>query len=317
MTTTIQTLSAAVEQSLSLKMLSIPTPYYIYGLTANYKRLPAGGGTTLRQRRYDPLQPSTVPLSKYGDTPPPTPVSAVNIDARVEFYGQYIQINERVTLQAQEPVLNELSIVLGRALRESEDELIRNYLKSAAASVNCTAGLNGDLPTEFTFRDSEEATEILLTQNAHTIMDSIMGENRFGTAPVRDAFPAIANTRLIPDFGTLAPSHFTHKANYPNDRGTISAEWGTVGNLRMMLTSVGIMEENASVNGNDVFYISIFGMGAFDIIEQDLASARFIYRDPMLVDPLAQNAQLGYKFTQVPKINQERHILNLKCTRSS
>jgi hypothetical protein len=39
------------------------------------------------------------------------------IDARIDFYGQYIQLNEQVTLQNQDPVLNEAAARLGVSLR--------------------------------------------------------------------------------------------------------------------------------------------------------------------------------------------------------
>jgi len=38
------------------------------------------------------------------------------IDAKMSFYGTYIAINEQVTLQNQDPVLNEAAIRLGVSL---------------------------------------------------------------------------------------------------------------------------------------------------------------------------------------------------------
>ena len=41
----------------------------------------------------------------------------------MSFYGTYIAINEQVTLQNQDPVLNEAAIRLGVSLRQTEDQL--------------------------------------------------------------------------------------------------------------------------------------------------------------------------------------------------
>lgn len=49
--------------------------------------MPRNGGTTLRMRRYNPLATATVPLGNTGVTPPPQQLSAVNIDAEMDFYG--------------------------------------------------------------------------------------------------------------------------------------------------------------------------------------------------------------------------------------
>ena len=39
------------------------------------------------------------------------------IDAKISFYGTYVQLNEQVTLQNQDPVLNECAARLGVSLR--------------------------------------------------------------------------------------------------------------------------------------------------------------------------------------------------------
>lgn len=65
--------------------------------------MPSKGGRILRMRRYNALPTSLVPLGNSGITPPATELTAVDIDARMDFYGQYIRINEQVTLQNQDP----------------------------------------------------------------------------------------------------------------------------------------------------------------------------------------------------------------------
>jgi N4-gp56 family major capsid protein len=113
MITTTSTLSAPVQQSFSMKLLSVAVPNMIYKIPAVHKSMPRNGGTTLRMRRYNPLPTAMVPLGNTGLTPPAQNLTAVDIDARISFYGMYVQVNEQVTLQAQDPVLNELSKRLG------------------------------------------------------------------------------------------------------------------------------------------------------------------------------------------------------------
>ena len=84
-----------------------------------------------------------VPLGNSGITPPPQTLSAVDIDARMSFYGTYVTINEQVTLQSQDPVLNEAAKVLGISLRMTEDQLTRDALAATASFLNCTGGVNG------------------------------------------------------------------------------------------------------------------------------------------------------------------------------
>lgn len=50
-----------------------------------------------------------VPLGNSGVTPPPQNLTAVDIDAKISFYGTYVLLNEQVTLQNQDPKMNGVS----------------------------------------------------------------------------------------------------------------------------------------------------------------------------------------------------------------
>ena len=117
----------------------------IHKIPAMLKHMPRNGGTTLRMRRYNPLPTAMVPLGNSGITPPSADLTAVDIDAKMSFYGQYVRINEQVTLQSQDPVLNECAARLGVSLRQTEDQLMRDMLQATAAFINCTGGINGGI----------------------------------------------------------------------------------------------------------------------------------------------------------------------------
>jgi len=85
--TTTTTLSAPVQQSFSYKLLSVPVPNMIHKIPAMKKRMPRNGGTTLRMRRYNPLATAMVPLGNTGVTPPSQQLTAIDIDAKIQFYG--------------------------------------------------------------------------------------------------------------------------------------------------------------------------------------------------------------------------------------
>lgn len=313
MTTTTTVLPAPVQQSFNMKLLSVPTPYMIHKIPAMLKQMPRNGGTDLRMRRYNPLETATVPLGNSGVYPPPQQLVAVDIDAKMSFYGTYVVLNEQVTLQAQDPVLNEASLRLGVSLRQTEDELTRNMLASTASFINCTGGTNGDNPTELSRSDVDEVIKTLATANAYTISDVIEGENKFGTSPVRDSYFVMASTQLIGDLERV--TGFVPKANYPMQDG-LRPEWGNISNTRWLLSSIGSSSANASLNGADVYNCFVCGMEAYACIEQDGYSAQFIYRPPIYDGPLALNASVGYKFAEVPRITNDAWVINLRTTLS-
>ena len=209
-------------------------------------------------------------------------------------------------------VLNEAAQRLGVSLRQTEDELTRNMLQSTASTINCTGGVNGDNPTEITRSDVDTVIRTLADNNCYTIGDNIEGEDRFGTSPVRDAYFALASTKLIGDLEQV--NGFIAKAQYPNQATTLRPEWCSISNLRFLLSSIGSKAEAASNNGSDVFNVFCVGMEAYAVIEQDGYSAQFIYRPPIYDGPLALNASVGYKFAQVPRILNDSWIINLRTT---
>ena len=310
--TTTTILPAPVQQSFSYKLLSVPVPNMIHKIPAMKKNMPRNGGTTLRMRRYNPLATAMVPLGNTGVTPPAQTLTAVDIDARISFYGTYVQLNEQVTLQSQDPVLNECARRLGVSLRQTEDQLTRDMLAATASFINCTGGVNGDNPTEITRADVDTIVRTLLNNNAYTIMDNIEGEDKFGTAPVRDAYFALASTQLTGNLDNV--NGFIHKNNYPAPMNALRSEWGSIGNLRFLVSSIGSMTAASSNLGADVYNIFCVGMEAYACIEQDGYSAQFIYRPPIYDGPLALNASVGYKFAEVPRITNDLWVINLRAT---
>jgi hypothetical protein len=95
-------------------------------------------------------------------------------------------------------------------------------LAGTASFINCTGGVNGDVPTEITRSDVDTIVRALLNANAYTILDNIEGEDKFGTAPVRDAYFALCSTQLT---GNLdAVNGFIQKNQYPAPMNALRSE---------------------------------------------------------------------------------------------
>ena len=147
-----------------------------------------------------------------------------------------------------------------------------------APPINCTSGTNGDNPTNISPLDCSKAVRLLRTANAQFIMDLIEGELKFGTAPVRTAFFGLGHTNLSADLDQMVG--FINVANYANQSNLLQSEWGTVRNIRFLLSSVGSISPGASANGNDVYNIFLPGQESYDMVDLDGYSAQFIYAPP-------------------------------------
>lgn len=313
--TTTNALPAPVQQWFDNVLLSRPMPKLIHKQMAMKKELPPNSGRIARYRRYTNLQTATVPLPDSGLTPPGQVLNAVDIDARLDFYGTYVTITDQVMFINQDPVLNQTVSLLAQSMRETEDELIRNMLAGSAAVINCTQGANGDNPSNLSRPDIDSVILALLGNDAMMISDNIEGTLKFGTAPIREAFWVMFNTGIIDDLEAV--EGFVSQAQYPSNMNVLNAEWGSVSNTRWLYSSKGSTTPNASLNGNTVYNCFVTGQEAYAIIDLTQATASFIYTPPGgPTDPL-RRLQLGaYKFAQVPRILNDAWIFNLRATHS-
>jgi len=169
-----------------------------------------------------------------------------------------------------------------------------------------------DNPTEMTGPDILDVVRALRGSNAYSFLSGISGQDKFGTAPVRDAFFALGHTDLIGQLDSIGA--FIQKWNYPNQNSVLEAEYGAVFNTRFLLSSVGSITPSASALGANVYNTFIVGREAYACIEQDGYSAQFVYRPPMYSGPLALNSEIGWKMAQVPRITNDAWVINLRST---
>jgi N4-gp56 family major capsid protein len=311
--TTTSTLPAPVQQSFDYMLLSVPVPNMIHSIPAMRKRMPKHGGTTLRMRRYNPLNVALVPLGNTGVTPPAQQLTALDIDAKISWYGSYVLINEQVTIQNQDPVLNEAATRLGVSLRQTEDQLISSMLASTASVLNCVNGTDGDNPTEITQPDISNAYRQLMNNNGYTFTQSIGGEDQFGTAPVRNAYFGLGSSQILSDLERT--QGFLNVAQYPGNYNALDCEWGSVGNVRWLLSSIGSFTPNASNLGANVFNNFICAVEAYATIYQDGNSSQFLFTPQTIAGgPLQLNSAIGWKMAMCPRITNDLWVLNLRST---
>ena len=185
-------------------------------------------------------------------------------------------------------------------------------LASTAAAVNCVGGVNADNPTEIAGSDIDDVVQALDSADAKKFTSMIPGEDRFGTAPVRNAYFALASTAINPNLNNVPG--FIHASQYPNPNGPLYSEYGSVRNLRFLSSSNGSVTATSSNLGADVYNVFCVGVEAYACVEQDGYSAQFIYNGPELNGPLRLNSTAGYKMATVPRILNDAWVINLRCT---
>ena len=197
-------------------------------------------------------------------------------------------------------------------MRQAEDIILRDFLLSSSSVYNCRGGTNGDNPTEITVRDLSNVASILDTNNAFKFVTGKIGEDRFGSSPVRSAYMLLCSTELQPAFDGL--DKFTSSFNYPNQNDVSISEYGAVLNFRIYTSSESAVQRQASLNGQDVYNNMAVARESYAHIEQDGYSSQLVYRAPIFSGPLALNGTLGVKFAQAQAILQTTWLRNVRCT---
>lgn len=310
--TTPSTLPPAVQQSLNLTILSTPTAEYIYKMAALKEYMPRHGGDTMRYRRFQALNTFKAPLGGSAVTPPSQTLNSTDIDAKIEWYGTWIELSEQVVLQNQESVLHNAALRLGQSLRETEDELISGMLASSATHIDATQGGNGDVPTELTTEDNDTMTTTLITSRGHMYLSGIEGEDKFGTAPVRKAFIALTNSALIPDIQRM--DEFISVSAYPGQEYVLDGEWGAVHNARFFVSDIAPTRPNSSADGNTIYECAYVAKEAYGVIDQQGGEAKFIYHPARYSGPLEQSVTAASKFAQAVRLLNDAWVLVLDAT---
>lgn len=172
--------------------------------------------------------------------------------------------------------------------------------------------MNGDQPSSISLNDVNNIETILLGNDARSMLTSLEATLKFATGGVRDAFIALANTNLTADLQKV--QGVLLKSAYPTQEGIRPEEYCSISRFRFFVSSKAAKIPGASLKGNTVYTIPMYGLEAAAKIEQNNYTAVIGYRPPWVVSSVAQNSQLYAKFAIARAITNQNWISGLNVT---
>lgn len=293
-------------------LLSTPMFNLIHSFGVDLHHAEAYVGKTTRMSRFERLSTEGGQLDGSGIDPASEVPVRTDIDATMEIYAKSIVTNEQVVLYENSKTLTKFTALLGQWLREKEDLLMRDLFASSVSYINATGGLNGDQPSNISLNDVNNIETILLGNDARTMLTDLEATNKFGTAGVRDAFIALANTNLTADLQKV--QGVLLKAAYPTQEGIRPEEYCSISRFRFFVSSKAAKIPGVSLLGRTVYTIPMYGLEAAAKIEQNNYTAVIGYRPPWVVSSVAQNSQLYAKFAIARAITNQNWISGLNVT---
>lgn len=293
-------------------LLSTPMFNLIHSLGVDLHHAESYVGKTTRMSRFERLSTDGGQLDGSGIDPASEVPVRTDIDATMEIYAKSIVTNEQVILYENSKTLTKFTALLGQWLREKEDLLMRDLFASSVSYINATGGLNGDQPSNLSLNDVNNVENILLGNDARSMLTDLEATRAIGTAGVRDAFIALANTNLSADLQKV--QGVLLKSAYPTQEGLRPEEYCSISRFRFFVSSKGAKIPGISMRGNTIYTIPMYGLEAAAKIEQNNYTAVIGYRPPWVVSSVAQNSQLYAKFAIARAITNQNWISGLNVT---
>jgi len=293
-------------------LLSTPMFNLIHSFGVDLHHAEAYIGKTTRMSRFERLSTDGGQLDGSGIDPASEVPVRSDIDATMEIYAKSIVTNEQVILYENSKTLTKFTALLGQWLREKEDLLMRDLFASSVSYINCTGGTNGDQPSNISLNDVNNIENILLGNDARSMLTSLEATLKFATGGVRDAFIALANTNLAADLQKV--QGVLLKSAYPTQEGIRPEEYCSISRFRFFVSSKGAKTPGISLLGRTVYTVPMYGLEAATKIEQNSYTATIGYRPPWVVSTVAQNSQLYAKFAIARAITNQNWISGLNTT---
>jgi N4-gp56 family major capsid protein len=294
-------------------LLKRALPLLVHDKFGQVRNIPAKSGTTVKFRRYSSLTAATTPLSE-GVTPAGKQLSKTDLTATVSQYGDFVHVTDVVDLTVEDSTLTEAASLLGEQMGLTLDTLTRDILCACASIYSCASGTNSKTPTNITKTDIDVVVKTLLGANAKMIAEVLKATSGVGTTPVRPAFWAVAHTDLIDTIETC--TGFLHHANYPAQNDVQEGEWGSVGNVRFLVST----NADRTTGCPGVYRIPVIGRDAYGISRIEQGTAKNIvkgYGSGGTSDPLDQRTTSGWKCWHVARILNDSFMLLMRASNST
>lgn len=292
------------------------------------KTMPKNKGTTIEFRRPNVFTAATTPLTE-GVTPSATAFSYAVVQATLRQYGQVSEITDVIEDTVTDPVLTDLSMILGENVGRTFESLTFGIVKAGTQVEYANGTARTDVNTPLVLNKVRAAVRTLQQQKAMMHTMGVDGGPKYATFPVEPGFVAVGHTDLEHDIRAIAG--FTPCIAYGTKNKIHEREFGSVENVRFVLSpdltafadgggakaGSGTTMVSTSGTSSDVYPLLVFGKEAFGVIRLKGYGAI----EPTIIpvgqktkdDPLGQIGKVGWKGWHVAKVLNENWIVRVEC----
>lgn len=270
------------------------------------KPMPKNKGVTIKFRRPIPFEAATTPLSE-GVTPTKRAFTYEDVQVSLAQYGEVAEITDVIEDTHEDPVLRDLTMMLGENIGRTKEALNYAILRAGTNVFYANGASRVAVNTVLTLAKQRAVIRGLKAQKAMKITNILDGSPNYSTKPVEAAYIAVGHTDLENDIRSIAG--FTPVSEYGRRQMICDQEIGSVEDVRYVLSpdlnpfldaggAAGGMVSETGTNA-DVYPILFFGREAWGVVplrgqgsvEPTVISAGVKDKS----DPLGQRGVAGWK----------------------
>lgn len=288
------------------EMLKHAGPVMVLDKFGLSKQMPKNKSTVMSFRRPVPMEAVTSPLVE-GVTPSTSVFAYANVDVTLRQYGQVVSVTDVIEDTHEDPVLNDMSSMLGENMGRTMEALRYGVLRGGTNVFYANGSARTAVNTVLTLAKQRAVTRGLKAQKAMKISRILSASPGYETRAVEASYVAVAHTDLENDIRGLAG--FTPTAEYGQRSVLCPEEIGAVEDVRYILSPdlEAFLDAGAAKGGtvsttgtsSDVYPVLYFGKEAYG----DVALKGQGAMSPTIIpvgqktkdDPLGQRGYCGWK----------------------
>lgn len=268
---------------------------------------------------------ATTPLVE-GVTPAGNRIANADYEVTLEQYGDYLTFTDVIQDTHTDPVLNQMTEILGEQAAVTVETLRFNVLRAGTNVFYANLVANrAAVIAPISLADQRRVTTALNGQNARKITTVVASTPDFNTKSVEAAYMAVCHPDLDTDIRELPG--FKPVADYGPHTSPFEGEIGSVEQVRYVSSTiilpwadagaaVGVTGRRSTGGANvDVYPILFFARDAFGIVPLKGGTSMtpmVVNPKPSVSDPLAQRGTIGWKLWNGTVILQEAFMARLE-----
>lgn len=317
--TTTKTQIANINSFYSRDLLIRVQPLLVHNKFGMIKDIPQGNSDIIKFRRYANLTAATTPLVE-GVTPNGSQLSKTDVSATLNWYGDFVTLTDKLTMETEDPVRMEANDVLADQAGDTIDQIVRDVIVAGTSVVYSGSGntARGDVAAGdvITSANVDSAEETLKANKARFMTSYVDPSTGIATVPLPPCFIGICHvytTKTIRAF-----TGFTKVELYAQPGARMEGEIGKYGNTRFIETVNAKVFTGAGTGSIDVYATLILAKYAYGVTRMSGRALQNIVK-PLgsagSSDPLDQRETSGWKASLTAVILNDAFMVRIEHAR--